>query len=522
MSRGLPLLLALLAQATVHASRCEETSCDAYCDPLQEAHCSFCSCRTCRHCLHTASSKGPRMEPSEGKGGGREGKQEPAVPPTFEEWSDNADGRALPPAHQRTSEECEKTCSALKGVHCTSTKCQGCPFCMALRERSAAGQDSPADNAAEETPIALSDCGWLEQLTDARQSFGAFCSHFNNGGKGTCEVHYISTNAAGMYKRCLWTDTCTAGHTFSCGAVKPAGASAAASAKPAADGGGADAGRSHDKGKPAAGSATSEGLQPPQPVLGVQVSGEESASAGGVALRLTLTPNKGPAAAQYIASVGPAAAGGAEGLKRQTTVVHIDGRGAWPSVAFDHLACVDLDIWVLLCNEAGCSEKRHVTRRPPSCDEPTPATDVSVAGAAGAAAAAGGMEAPKAAAGAAATGDCTPHNADDGTARECSAWCVVQAAAKHCQYCSCSACGFCTPPPPPPPPLPPSPDCATLLAGRDPPGSPSRGGDPEKRWCVVSQRMRGALALLRGRPAAPLPPPRGSSAQPPHHRKTKG
>ena len=63
----------------------------------------------------------------------------------------------------------------------------------------------------EETPIALSDCGWLEQLTDARQSFGAFCSHFNNGGKGTCEVHYISTNAAGMYKRCVWTDTCTAG-----------------------------------------------------------------------------------------------------------------------------------------------------------------------------------------------------------------------------------------------------------------------------------------------------------------------
>ena len=73
--RGALLLLAL-ARPSVHATRCDETSCDSYCDPLQAAHCSFCSCRTCHHCLHSPGTKGPQRagaEAGESKGGTERG-----------------------------------------------------------------------------------------------------------------------------------------------------------------------------------------------------------------------------------------------------------------------------------------------------------------------------------------------------------------------------------------------------------------------------------------------------------------
>lgn len=99
------------------------------------------------------------------------------------------------------------------------------------------------------------------------------------------------------------------------------------------------------------------------------VSGAESAS-GSIALTLAVKPTRGSAVAtNYIASVGPApSADGA--LHRQTKVVqiHAEHEASWPTATFDNLACTELDIWVLACNGAGCSDKRHVTRQPPVCD----------------------------------------------------------------------------------------------------------------------------------------------------------
>ena len=247
----LAVLLALLP-SYVHATRCEETSCDSYCDPLQQAHCSFCSCRTCMNCLNSPTTRGPQhVEPEPGKSKERE--------PTAEDTARSdaePGGRSLPPAHARTAEECVLTCSALKGAHCASTKCQGCPFCVALRARSVAAPDD------DEASVALADCGWLEQLTDARKTYGGgSCTRFTGGGRGQCEVHYVSTNDAAVYRRCLWTDTCAAGRSFSCGDKS----SAKSKAKIAAV------------------------LGAPLPVLGIHVLAEES-SRGKVALRLSMTP----------------------------------------------------------------------------------------------------------------------------------------------------------------------------------------------------------------------------------------
>ena len=100
--RGALLLLAL-ARPSVHATRCDETSCDSYCDPLQAAHCSFCSCRTCHHCLHSPGTKGPQRagaEAGESKGGTERG---PALSDDERRSDAEPGGRALPPAHQRTA-----------------------------------------------------------------------------------------------------------------------------------------------------------------------------------------------------------------------------------------------------------------------------------------------------------------------------------------------------------------------------------------------------------------------------------
>ena len=179
--RGALLLLAL-ARPSVHATRCDETSCDSYCDPLQAAHCSFCSCRTCHHCLHSPGTKGPQRadaESGERKGGTERG---PALSDDERRSDAEPGGRALPPAHQRTAQECEASCSALKGSHCSSTKCQGCSFCTALQARTVTGTVFAL--AEGEEPVALAECDWLAQLTNVRQAAGSFCTRFTTAGRG--------------------------------------------------------------------------------------------------------------------------------------------------------------------------------------------------------------------------------------------------------------------------------------------------------------------------------------------------
>ena len=116
---------------------------------------------------------------------------------------------------------------------------------------------------------------------------------------------------------------------------------------------------------PAAAAPTA--AKPPLPVAAVAVADAVSAS-GGVAMSITVTPARGyEDAAQYIASVGlpdgAAAAGAAAGappaLHRQTKVVQIKSPAAWPTTTFDGLACTALDVWVLACSAAGCSDKRR-------------------------------------------------------------------------------------------------------------------------------------------------------------------